>query len=296
MLQPRGGGVGRRDEVVRRRQTGDPGQLLGVADRAVGAALDRRAVEAVAKIARVVAPDQDAPGLGIIFRVAQRAERHADLGLPALGGDRRRGVIEKIGRLVLVARGVVEEVVPLDAARVDPDLHRRALVVARIEEDGDVVVGADHVVALDVGGADLRRLGVVGLDADVQVAIVVGEIRRRLHLRREVVAGRCLVEAVDDQCVLPPRIAEVAVHADPGGGAGQRLRRGRPHRRRHLRGPDGCREKQAGGQNERHPRCGVRVNGRALLSAASGHNSGPGRAVPVKRLGRSPGRACAGLR
>ena len=122
----------------------------------------RRAVERVAEVARVVAPDEDVPRLRSARRVAQRRERDAVLGAPAVGVDARRGVVEEVGREVLVAVGVVEEAVGLDAARIDAQLDGGAPVVARVEEDGDVVVGADDVVALDERRADLLRIGIVG--------------------------------------------------------------------------------------------------------------------------------------
>src|ERR1044072_6738427 len=55
------GGVGRGHVVAARGQSGEPGELARAADPAVAAARDRAAVVGVALVARVVAPDQDAP-------------------------------------------------------------------------------------------------------------------------------------------------------------------------------------------------------------------------------------------
>jgi hypothetical protein len=87
------------------------------------------------------------------------------------------GVVEEVGREVFVAVGVVEDAVALDAARIDAQLVSRLAVVARVDQHGDVVVGADDRVAVDVGRADLLGLGIVGLDADVEV------LRRRSSAR-----------------------------------------------------------------------------------------------------------------
>src|SRR5688572_25458412 len=99
---------------------------MHVADQAVRAAPDRRAVKAVAELSRVVAPDQDVPGLGIALVVAQRRERDAELRAPALVVDLRRGVVVVVGREVLVEIRVVEDAVRLNATWIYADLDRRA--------------------------------------------------------------------------------------------------------------------------------------------------------------------------
>src|SRR4029079_14904979 len=116
------------------------------ADPAVRLLRDRAAVELVALVARVVAPDQDAPVHLLLLLVAQRREGDAVLRRPAVAGDARGGVVEVVGREVLVAVGVVVVGVGLVAARVDAQLDGGAAIVAGVEEDGDVVVGADDRV------------------------------------------------------------------------------------------------------------------------------------------------------
>ena len=209
-----GSDVRRGDEVSRFGQAGQAGQRMHVADEAIRVARDRRAVECVAELARVIAPDQDVPGLRIGMRIAQRGERDAILRAPAAAVDLRRGVIEEIWREVFVAVRVVEESVTLDAARIHAQLQAHAFVIPRVEKDGDVVVGADDLIAFDVWGADLARIRILAADSNVEVAIVVGEMRDRFHFRRNVVAGRRFVKTIDGGGATPAGIGQISVNGD----------------------------------------------------------------------------------
>ncbi len=219
------GDVGRAHEVAAAGQAPQARELAAVADHAVAAAVDRAAVDAVALVARVVAPDQDAPAVLLFLGIAQRGEGDPHLGGPAVGGELRRGVVEEVRREVLVAGAVVEERVGLVAAGVDAQLDRRAAIVPGIEKHGDVVVGADDLVPLDEGGADLLRLGIEGVDADVEGLLVVGEVDHGLRLRLGVVGRIGLIEGVEDGRLLPGVVVELAVDGDLAGQPGHGQRR-----------------------------------------------------------------------
>ncbi len=208
------GDIGSGDQVPRFRQARQADDRMRVADEAIRPARNRRTMEGVSEIARIVPPDEDVPGLGIRFRITERRERDPEFGTPACRVDLRGGVIEEIGREVFVAVGVVEDSVALDAARTDAELQGRSFVISRVEKDGDVVVRAEDVVALDVRGADLLRLRVIASNADVEILVVIGQVGDGLHFRRRAVARRILVEAVDRSCVAPSRIVQAAVDRD----------------------------------------------------------------------------------
>ncbi len=226
-----------------------PGQLPGPADEAVAAARDRARMDGVAVLARVVPPDEDSPRLRVRLRVPERRERDPELGLPPLVRHAGGRVVEEVRGEVLVPVRVVEHGVALDPARVHPQLHGRPPVVPGVEQDRDVVVGADDVVPVDVRGPDLPRLRVVALHRDVEVPVVVRHPGRRLHLRRHVVARIRFPERVDDRGALPARVPEIAVHGHRTGGPRHgnrrrktRLRPGRQGADRRAtgrRGPDG---------------------------------------------------------
>jgi hypothetical protein len=176
-------------------------------------------------IARVVAPDQDAPVVLGLPGVAQRGEGDPHLCRPAVGGNLCRGVVEEVGGEILVAAAVVVDRVGLVAAGVDAQLDRRAAVVPGVEEDGDVVVGADDLVALDEGRADLPGLGIESVDTDVEVVLVVGQVDHRLRRRLGVVGRIGLEEGVEDGRLLPGGVVEPAVDGDPGARPRHRQRR-----------------------------------------------------------------------
>jgi hypothetical protein len=163
------------DEPARGGEAREAEEGLGVADQAVRAAGDRPAVEEIAELAGVVAPDEDPPLLLVPPRVAQRGERDPHLGRPAEVGDPGGSVVEEVRGEVLVLRGVVVDGVGLLAGGVDAQLDRGQPVAARVEEHGHVVVGAHDVVPLDEGRADARGVGVVAAHGHVEVAIVVGD-------------------------------------------------------------------------------------------------------------------------
>ena len=218
--------VGGEDEAAGAGQPEEADQGLRVADEAVGAARDGPAVDRVAVVARVVAPDEDAPLLRVALRVAQRREGDPHLRRPAEIGDARRGVVEDVGREVLVLRGVVEDGVALLAARAHAELEGGEALAAGVEQDGHVVVGAHDLVALHEGRADTRGVRVLAAQADVEVPVVVGDPGGRLRLRGHVVAGSRLPELVEDGGPLPagvgedPVQADLAVHAADGQGGG----------------------------------------------------------------------------
>ena len=212
--------VGGGHEVARGRQPRDPAELVEVADEAVGAPRMGAAEEAVPEVAGVVPPDAHAPGLGIGSRVAQGRQGDPHLDLPAPLRHPGRGVEVEVGGEVLGSVGVVVDRVSLDAARVHAELEGGAPVVARVEEDRDVVLVSEDGVAVGEGSADLAGRGVVAGDRDVERGLVVHEEGAGLDQGGAVVAERDVVEGGDRDRRPPRRVAQVAV--DRG-----RLRRAR---------------------------------------------------------------------
>src|SRR5207253_5691711 len=110
----------------------ETGERMHVANETIRIPRDRRAVKRVAKLARIVAPDQDVPSLRVAVRITERGERDSVFGAPTAVIDLRRGVIKKVGRKVFVPVRVVEEAVGLNAARIDAQFHPDALVIAGV--------------------------------------------------------------------------------------------------------------------------------------------------------------------
>src|SRR5260370_31222266 len=102
----------------------------------------------------------------------------------AVGGG--RGVVEIVGREVLDAAGVVVDAIALNASRIHPQLEGGVPVVARVEEDGEVVVRPEDLIAVHVRGTDLLGMGVVAAYADVEVAVVIEQPGGRLGRRGRV--------------------------------------------------------------------------------------------------------------
>src|SRR6266849_4353294 len=202
-----------------------------------------RGEELIAELARVVAIEENPPGLRIAGLVAQRGERNPDLERPAVIVDFRRRFPEEIGRRILSRRIVADRVV-LDVVRRDDEERGRAAGVAGVDEDAAIVVEAvADIVAIGVRRADAAGRGIVELEAGVEKPVVVGQVADVADRRLGVVAGIGLIPTIDSRGAAPALVAEVAVDRDAAGGtrhadriAGERgLRRGRRRGERQLK-------------------------------------------------------------
>jgi len=217
-------------------------ERLLVANEAVRVLGQPRREDLVAPVSRVVPVQHHPPRLGIRLRVSERRERDPDLERPAVVVDLRRRVPEPVRRVVLAAGRVGVDRVVLDPAGVREKEDRALLVVGRVEDDPPVVGRAVDVVPVGVGRADLLRVRIVELEADVEVLVVVGHPAHALHLRLDVVPGVRLPPLVDRRRILPGRIREVAVDDD---------RTGRPCDLDWIRGLGrSCGHREARGQRE----------------------------------------------
>ena len=202
--------IGRGDDVAARRQVLEADERVRSADEAVAAARQLRGKELIVVIARIVAVQQDAPGLGVDVLVAQRRERNPHLERPAARGDLRRRFPEEVGRRIL-ARRIVGDRVVLDAARIGEEHLGAAAVVSRAENDPAVVGEAGDVVAVAERRANRARVGIVELEPGVEKPIVVGEIGDVLHLGLGVVARVDLVPLLDARGAAPAFVGQIAV-------------------------------------------------------------------------------------
>ena len=216
-----------------------------MADQAVVAARDFRRHQLIAVLPRVVAKQDDAPGLRVEVPVPQGGERNPHLHDPAALGDPRRRIPEEIRRGVLSGR-VVRDRVVLHVARVDEELERGAAGVQRVDEEPAEVhaVAVDRVVVAE-RGAKSRRTRIVELERCIEEAFVVGQVAGALHRRHAVVAGLDLVPRVDPGRRPPRLVGQIAVDVNGAGrprdvirGAGERrlpAGRRRPRRKRRYK-------------------------------------------------------------
>src|SRR5262252_10695857 len=95
--------IWRRDEMSPRRQVAEPLERVLAADEALTAARLLHRQKLIAKVARVVAKQNDAPFLRVHPPVAQRRKRNADFERPAMIVDVRGRLPEEIRRRILAA-------------------------------------------------------------------------------------------------------------------------------------------------------------------------------------------------
>ena len=129
--------------------------------------------EAVLVQSPVPAHEVDAPGLNSSIAELQGLERDGDLRRPArlydAGGNVPHAVPVGVGLLPLVERLIVV----FGRHRIRLERVAVAAIVERVQDGGDGIDGARVVVTGQVADDELVRLVVVGLDADIQVLVVV---------------------------------------------------------------------------------------------------------------------------
>ena len=182
--------------------------------------------------------DLEAPVLRVGALIADALERDADLDLIAPGRNVAARLVHEVGAEIhdaieppgadAAASGArvlafAAHAVLLDSERVHREKQGAAMVVVRVQQDLDVVVGVD-VVAVGEGGAHHVPVGFVGADAEVDRVGGVPHERDRGIRRGTAVHGAILREAgepgggapdglvehpVDDRCRLEPRRADV---------------------------------------------------------------------------------------
>src|SRR2546422_716269 len=99
----------RGNEVSSPRQTHQSGQRPLAADETLPAARHSDRRELMAKIARVVTPEDHPPRLRIEFQIPQRGERYSDLKGPSVIANPSGRVPEKIGGAVFSAASVIHD-------------------------------------------------------------------------------------------------------------------------------------------------------------------------------------------
>jgi len=139
---------------------------------------------------------------------------------------------------------VAADAVELHAERVDEEQVRAAAIVEGVEHDPDEIVVAERL-ALGERRADLVRLAVARDKDDVQVIVVVGQVRRRLLARGNAVPRLALDERRDGRLVRTRRAVEVVLERRWRGHAWNRDRLGNLRRRRR-----GLRRHRHGGPRE----------------------------------------------
>jgi hypothetical protein len=252
-------------QVLAGRDPGQAGDLVRLTQQAAPVAVRVARGDPVPHVARVGAEDVEAPcECAVRPREAELVEGDRELDHVAVARDLARALPDRVPGPVLDAVQLAEDRVGLHAQRVDPELEGAALVVERVELEAHVVVlleGRDRVPVREVG-SDLRRVGVVGVERDVEARLVKGDEAFGPHGRRRVVAGEVLVGQLDDRGVRPCFVVEHAV--DPDGGRGvvdfegpsrgdlaRRLRLGGARRLGWSLGPQGKGRQQDGQQNGR---------------------------------------------
>ena len=88
------------------------------------------------------------------------------------------------------------------------------MLVLDVEQDPDVVLVVRDAVAIHERRPHLADVRVLAPEGHVEETVVIADARDGLHGRSDVVAGRDLVERVDDRRLFPARVRELAVHAD----------------------------------------------------------------------------------
>src|SRR5439155_1351743 len=143
-----------------------------------------------------VAPDREAEGVRGRRRIAQLGKRNGELRRPSERVHTRGHIPDAIPGAILVVV-VIDGVVALHAPRADGELETRTAIVEGIDHDLQLVGGRAHVASGEYSG-DLRGLGVVSADEDVEVVVVEGGLRFRLESRLSALDRRELGEVSDD--------------------------------------------------------------------------------------------------
>jgi hypothetical protein len=122
-----------------------------------------------------ITPDRKPEGVAIRVGVAELRKRNSKLGGPAQRIHRGGRVPHPVPGVVFVLI-VGDGVVALDARGVDRELVAGAAIVIGVDHDLDLVAGGANVPARQQL-EDLLRLGVEHPDEDVEVPLVIGDLR-----------------------------------------------------------------------------------------------------------------------
>ena len=151
-----------------------------------------------------------------LLRVAEALERNGHLGrvavLDNLGPAVEQGVPRPVGdrdRAALLQAGV-DHAVALHVVAVEVEVVAALLVHERVEVDRDQVV-LPRRVAVDPVGAHDAGVGVVQVEAEVDVVAVVGDVHLRLLRGRIAVERRLLHELGEHRRRAPHLVVEAAV-------------------------------------------------------------------------------------
>ncbi len=168
-------------------------------------------------------PRHDTPPLLLCVRKPERLEWNRDQDDVAVAGDLRLAAPEPLPTEV-VAVAVGGDAVELNGVSVHVEPIGVAVVVKRIDVDGDPVVVQD-LFSLGDPGTDQLRI-VLGDEGDIQVLVVVGEVGRRRLRYRGAVLGVHLAEIRDHRLRLArlagQEVAQFRCPADLGDCDGRR--------------------------------------------------------------------------
>jgi hypothetical protein len=141
---------------------------------------------------------------------AQRVERNSEQRPPPSRVASDRHVPDAIP--VGVERFYTAELsVPHCTVRVGLKDKRRAAVVKTVDQDGDVVVGAQGRVASQLGRADLLWIPVEGVDRDVECIVIARDLDDRALTRRRPLSWLALAEIGDRIGCAPECVTQTGV-------------------------------------------------------------------------------------
>ena len=306
-------------EIPAGRQTAHPVEQPHLGQEAGDIARERRPDDCLVLVA-YLPRDLKSPPVGLIAhrRIAQAFERNRHFGGPAVVDQCAARVEQGVPRRVAPwhagpattksttaaaaasAAATTATATTATAARVHQRITLHAvpveredvcalLVEKRVEVDRDGVVAEICPVAIDPVGAHHSRIGVVGVHAEVDVAVVVGDEDLGVFGRRGAFDRALLDELGDASRTLPDRVVELSVNAwrvvRPGGGharaTGEDAGKGRrPYGRRRTcvwrtsRPATSSRPARATGPNTFRPRASRRGSRRAVgQDDAAGHRA-----------------------
>ena len=172
-------------------------------------------------LAEEVAVYLQAPGLVFFLAEAELRKGNTRFGGVALVVDLRLEEPKGVPAVVPVVAVVTDKFITAYAAGGGGERKAGAFVVETVEIDLNPVAG--KIIAAAEPRLDLVRVGIEGAPSDVEVAIVVEDLKGGFLAHRVDVAGLALVEAGTPFHLLPGRVVERAVDGggitlDAGGG------------------------------------------------------------------------------
>ena len=210
--------VGRHGQPRRTWQIGEARQLLGDTQKAAWIAPQRHVGGADPGVARLIAEDDEGQLLRRRVWQPERCPRDAELGAPAVRQTRRHRLKIKVGREVLFGIVLVPDAIGEHATGIDPKELRKFPRTGGVDPDDQIVLIAKHLVAADERRVDVRRVGVVGPNADVQRIVVIQHAHFGAVACRLLFARHVLDEVGRDWRALPVGLVEFAVQFDLFGG------------------------------------------------------------------------------